>query len=108
MSTGRPPIRVARIITRLNIGGPSIQATALATRLVPRGFETLLVHGSLGVGEGDMRYLLPTDANGVEVRHVPALRRAVAPVDDASALREIVTLLGAFRPDIVHTHMAKA
>jgi glycosyltransferase involved in cell wall biosynthesis len=108
MSTGRPPIRVARIITRLNIGGPSIQAAALATRLVPRGFETLLVHGSLGAGEGDMRYLLPTDANGVEVRHVPALQRAVAPVDDASALREIVTLLGAFRPDVVHTHMAKA
>src|ERR1051325_8309114 len=50
--------RVLRIITRLNIGGPSIQAIALSERLAARGFETRLLHGRLGVGEGDMRYLL--------------------------------------------------
>src|SRR5438477_609696 len=46
-----PPIRVARIITRLNIGGPSIQAAELTSRLSPRGFDTLLVHGSVDAQE---------------------------------------------------------
>ena len=42
------PLRVLRLITRLNIGGPSIQAITLSERLTPRGFTTRLVHGSLG------------------------------------------------------------
>src|SRR4051794_12790142 len=51
-------MRVVRVITRLNVGGPSIQAITLSDRLAARGFETLLVHGQLDSGEGDMRYLL--------------------------------------------------
>ncbi len=101
-----PSVRVARIITRLNVGGPSIQAVTLSERLNERGFETLLVHGQLGPGEGDMRYLL-TDQN-VAVRSVPALQRAVAPVRDIQALAQIYRLLRRFKPAIVHTHMAKA
>ena len=59
------PTRVVRVITRLNIGGPAIQAASLTTRLVADGFETCLVHGRLDAGEGDMRYLLPADADTV-------------------------------------------
>ena len=33
-------VRVLRVITRLNIGGPSIQAITLSDRLAARGFET--------------------------------------------------------------------
>src|SRR5689334_25239837 len=66
----------------------------------------MLVHGSLGAGEGDMRYLLSDER--VDVRHVPALRRPVAPLSDAAALASVFQLLRSFRPDIVHTHMAKA
>jgi glycosyltransferase involved in cell wall biosynthesis len=98
-------MRVVRIITRLNVGGPSIQAIALSDHLTARGVETLLVHGRLGDGEGDMRYLLPTD---VETRYLPALRRRVAPLHDALALARILRILRASRPHIVHTHMAKA
>lgn len=99
-------MRIARIITRLNVGGPSIQAITLAERMNERGFETLLIHGQLGAGEGDMRYLL-TDPR-VQVRQVTALRRVVAPMRDLEALVTIYRLLCAFRPTIVHTHMAKA
>ena len=53
---------VARVITRLNIGGPSIQATRLVSGLEPLGFETVLLHGRLGQGEGDMSYLIPPGA----------------------------------------------
>jgi glycosyltransferase involved in cell wall biosynthesis len=98
-------VRILRVITRLNIGGPSIQAITLSHRLAGRGFETLLVHGRLGSAEGDMRYLLPP---GVGTRAVPALRREIAPLSDARAAAALVRIVREWRPDIVHTHMAKA
>jgi glycosyltransferase involved in cell wall biosynthesis len=98
-------VRVLRLITRLNIGGPSIQAIALSDHLAARGFTTKLVHGALGTGEGDMRYLLPAS---VDVDCVPTLRREIAPASDINALVRVLALIREFRPQIVHTHMAKA
>ena len=97
---------IVRIITRLNIGGPSIQAIALSHRLAPHGFSTHLVHGRLGEGEGDMSYLL--DGTGVKTTHVSALQRPLAPASDAAALRRLYRVMCEVRPAIVHTHMAKA
>ena len=98
--------RVLRVITRLNIGGPSIQAVALTGRLAEFGYDSRLVHGSLSRGEGDMGYLL--EREGVTATALPALRRAVRPVPDARAAWQLYRLMCAFRPDIVHTHTAKA
>lgn len=98
-------MRIARIITRLNIGGPSIQAITLTERLSTRGFDTLLIHGSLGEGEGDMRYLL---APSTRVEHVPALRRELTPASDIAAFAQVSAILRDFKPHVVHTHMAKA
>jgi glycosyltransferase involved in cell wall biosynthesis len=99
------PTRVLRIITRLNIGGPSIQAITLSERLADRGFQTQLVHGQLGAGEGDMGYLL-SDRSLAE--YLPTLRRPVMPASDMAALISLHRILRRFRPAIVHTHMAKA
>jgi glycosyltransferase involved in cell wall biosynthesis len=100
-----PAIPVVRVITRLNIGGPSIQAASLSSALVPRGFTTTLVHGRLGPGEGDMSYLV---AAGVATVFVPTLGRAIQPLADLRALAALVGELRRRRPRIVHTHMAKA
>ena len=97
--------RVARIITRLNIGGPSIQAAGLTTALEPFGFHTRLLHGRLGDGEGDMSYLLPA---GTDAHYVDTLRRPIAPLDDLRAVVRVYRELRSVRPVIVHTHMAKA
>ncbi len=101
------PIRVARIITRLNIGGPAIQAIEMSARLESMGCQTLLIHGRLGPDEGDMGYLVPPDRR-FEMAYVPALRRELAPVADAAAVARVFRLLCRFRPTIVHTHTAKA
>jgi glycosyltransferase involved in cell wall biosynthesis len=101
------PLRVARIIARLNIGGPAIQAIEMSARLEAHGCHTLLVHGQLGPDEGDMRYLVPAN-HAFEIAFVPALRRELAPHADAAAVGAIFRLLSRFRPDIVHTHTAKA
>ena len=100
------PRRVARIITRLNIGGPSIQAIELSRALVPQGFDTCLIHGRLSEGEGDMTALLPLGET--ETVYVEQLGRPISPYEDLRAFWRIYRILRRWRPDIVHTHMAKA
>ncbi|MGE0041606.1 MAG: glycosyltransferase [Vicinamibacterales bacterium] len=100
------PTHVVRVITRLNVGGPSIQAALLSARLAGRGFTTTLVHGRLGPGEGDMSYLL--EGQGVDARYLPALRRPVAPFADLAAAWALFRILRETRPAVLHTHMAKA
>jgi glycosyltransferase involved in cell wall biosynthesis len=97
--------RVARVITRLNIGGPSIQATRLTSALGDHGYTTRLFHGRLGTGEGDMSYLLDDGADAV---FVPTLCRPVSPFDDLRTLVRLYRELRRYQPHIVHTHMAKA
>src|ERR1035437_1005791 len=98
--------RVARIITRLNIGGPSIQAIDLSRDLAANGFETRLIHGRVSPGEGDMTTLLPL--GNIETVYVADLTRPVSPLRDLRAAWRIYRALCRWRPDIVHTHMAKA
>jgi glycosyltransferase involved in cell wall biosynthesis len=106
MPTDRPatPIAVVRVITRLNIGGPSIQATRLSA-LDRDGFSTTLIHGRLGDGEGDMRYLI---APGSRAIYVATLCRPLSPLDDLRTFFRLVGEMRRTRPRIVHTHMAKA
>src|SRR5579871_3256681 len=99
------PLRVLRIITRLNVGGPSIQAIELSNRLAARGWQTRLVFGRLGPGEGDMRYLLPA---GTDTEEIETLQRSIDPAADVRTLRRVLGVMRGFRPHIVHTHMAKA
>jgi glycosyltransferase involved in cell wall biosynthesis len=97
---------VARIITRLNIGGPAIQAISLSHDLLASGFETCLIHGRLSSTEGDMTRLMPIGAT--EAAYVPALVRQISPLSDLRAFWRIYRVLCRWQPDIVHTHMAKA
>lgn len=98
------PIAVVRVITRLNIGGPSIQATRLSA-LDRDGFDTTLIHGRLGAGEGDMSYLI---APGSRAIYVDTLARPLSPLNDLRAAMRLLRELRHARPEIVHTHMAKA
>src|SRR5438876_7549834 len=79
--------RVARVITRLNIGGPSIQAIDLSRELASGGFDTLLIHGRLAEGEGDMTTLLPL--GGTSVEFVEDLVRPISPLRDLRAFWRI-------------------
>lgn len=102
----RPAYRVARVITRLNIGGPSIQAINLSRELTASGFQTCLVHGHLADGEGDMTELLPL--GNTETVYVDTLVRPISPWRDLRAWWQIFQTLRRWQPDIVHTHQAKA
>lgn len=96
---------VARVITRLNIGGPTRQAIGLTTALIPHGFSTTLLHGRLTPGEGDMSTALQANATAI---FVPRLQRVLSPIDDVRTFLDLYRIFRRIRPRIVHTHMAKA
>jgi len=101
------PIRILRIITRLNIGGPSRHVILLTSGLNDgREFASTLVSGTTSQREGSMADL--AHANGIQVDVVPSLGREISPLDDLRALARLVQLVRRVQPDVVHTHMAKA
>jgi glycosyltransferase involved in cell wall biosynthesis len=96
-----------RAITRLNIGGPAIHAILLTHALDDgAAFSSTLVTGTTAPREGDM--LDFAAARDVRPVVLPALGREISPVDDLMALARMVQLVRRLRPDVVHTHMAKA
>lgn len=106
LMTDAHPVRVLRIITRLNVGGPAAHVAMLTRRMSGR-FETTVVTGSEGPGEGSAlavgRIRLPRPP----VR-VARLQRKVSPFDDLVAFVSLIRLMRRHKPDIVETHLAKA
>ena len=100
-----PPIRQVRIIARLNVGGPANQALTMTRALEDRGYRTRLVRGREGPDEGSMDYL--ADELGVIPTLVKSMRRDPGP-RDLVAFARLVWILRRERPQIVHTHAAKA
>ncbi|MDX2268735.1 MAG: glycosyltransferase [Bryobacter sp.] len=96
---------VMRIITRLAGGGPPLHVTLLHEQIQDRGYESLLVFGSCQQGEQDVEHLLSSAA---KIVRIPQLGRAPALWDDLIALFKLWRLMLHYRPDIVHTHTAKA
>jgi glycosyltransferase involved in cell wall biosynthesis len=103
-------LRVLRIVTRLNVGGPSLHVCLLTGRLDPDRFESRLAAGVPNPEEGNMLELRPDLAEEVGDRliKVPGLGRDPRVGKDTRALYHLHGLIGEFRPHIVHTHMAKA
>ena len=99
-------IKILRIITRLNIGGPSIHVSLLTKGLDPERFESILVCGNVSDLEGDMSYVA-TDL-GLKPLIVPSLRREISLHRDIRTLIHLIDILAQEKPDIVHTHTAKA
>ena len=91
----------------MNVGGPAHHVSALNGLLDADRYETLLVAGRLGRGEA------PADewarSRGATLQSVEGLRPELRPgMHDAIALARLAGVIRLFRPDIVHTHTAKA
>jgi glycosyltransferase involved in cell wall biosynthesis len=98
-------IVVLRVIDRLNVGGPAIHAALTSRGLDPRRFRTVLVHGHVEAEEADMGYLLD---ERVERVVIPSLGRELRPLADLVTLWRLYRVIRRERPDVVHTHKAKA
>lgn len=105
----RTPTRVMRFIARLNVGGPARHVVwlheALAADAYAEEFTPLLVTGTVPPGEVDMRPFAA--AHGVTPIIVPSMSREMS-VRDLFAVWDVWRLMVQARPDLVHTHTAKA
>ena len=99
------PLRIVRIIDRLNIGGPAKHVTWLAASLRDHEFTTTLITGTVPPGEGDMSYF----AREAEVTPlvINQMSRELSP-RDLLVIAKLVRQLFKLKPQIVHTHKAKA
>jgi len=70
------------------------------------GDDVLLITGPTDGPEG--RLLEAGRAGGVPVQTIDSLRRSIHPLRDLQAYRDLKQALQKFRPDVVHTHSAKA
>jgi glycosyltransferase involved in cell wall biosynthesis len=100
LSAHGDPRRVLRLITRLNVGGPARHALLLTRDLAPE-YQTTLAAGTPPPEEGEL------SDPAVPVHRLP-LVRPLSPAADARSVAAVRRLLGHHRPDILHTHMAKA
>jgi glycosyltransferase involved in cell wall biosynthesis len=99
-------MKVAHVITRMIIGGAQENTLYNCVDLIQRYADDVVLMTGPSVGpEG--RLLEQGRGEGVPVREIPHLRRAIHPVHDVRAYRELVSALREFKPDVVHTHSAK-
>ena len=98
-------VRVLRIIARMNVGGPAVQVSGLM-----RGFDQILFDHELLTGycasdEADYLEKVATDEKAIRI---DGLGRSIKPRADLTALFAIIKEIRRFKPDVIHTHTAKA
>jgi len=98
--------KILRVIARLNMGGPALHVAYLTAGLRERGYDTTLVAGSLARGEDSMAFV--ADARDVQIVRIDQLGREISPLRDLVATVRLAWLIRRERPDILHTHTAKA
>jgi glycosyltransferase involved in cell wall biosynthesis len=99
------PVRVMQIIARMNVGGPAVLVADLVRNLDIQRFSTVLVTGYCDENESDY---LEEVAQDVFAIRIPGLGRSVSPLKDLTAFFLLIREIRKFKPDVIHTHTAKA
>jgi glycosyltransferase involved in cell wall biosynthesis len=105
MAHSAAPLRVMRVVARMNVGGPALQSVMLMRGLPSDRFEQRLYTGFVEPDEADY---VDLRAPGLTVHRLPTLGRRIRPADDVRALAALTAEMRRFRPHIVHTHTFKA
>jgi glycosyltransferase involved in cell wall biosynthesis len=98
-------VKVLRIIARMNVGGPAVQISSLMRGLDPNEFDHKLITGYCEDDEADY---LETNAKDISVERIKGLGRSINLLSDVLCVFRIMKKIREFKPDIVHTHTAKA
>jgi glycosyltransferase involved in cell wall biosynthesis len=106
MPSSEQPVKVLRVIARLNMGGPALHVAYLTAGLRDRGYETTLVAGTLARGEDSMAFV--AEELGIEVERIVELQREISPLRDVRSVLHLARTIRRVRPQILHTHTAKA
>ncbi len=103
--SNQTPIRVMRIIARMNVGGPAVQVSGLMRGFNPHDFDHRLFTGYCADDEADY---LDTFAIAIQATRVQGLGRRISIGGDITAFLSLVKEIRSFKPHIIHTHTAKA
>jgi glycosyltransferase involved in cell wall biosynthesis len=98
-------VGVLRIIARMNVGGPAVQVSGLMRGFDQQLFEQELLTGYCAADEADYLEKVATDVKAIRI---DGLGRSIKPRADLTALFTIVKEIRRFKPDVIHTHTAKA
>ena len=99
------PIKIIRIQSRICIGGPAIH-TDILSRYMPENYQTILIGGAIEPGESCKYDELKS--HGVDVRIVSYMKRKLSFLNDIKSFFRLYQIIKTEKPDIVHTHTAKA
>ena len=99
------PIKVMQVIARMNVGGPAVLVADLMRNFDPGVVKAVLVTGFCDENESDY---LDKVAKDVKAVRVPGLGRSISPLRDANAFSLLLKEIRKFKPDVIHTHTAKA
>lgn len=99
------PIKVMQVIARMNVGGPAVLVADLTRNLDHQRFSTVLVTGFCDENESDY---LDEVAQDVASIRISGLGRSVSPLKDLGAFFLLIKEIRKFKPDVIHTHTAKA
>jgi glycosyltransferase involved in cell wall biosynthesis len=98
--------KILRVVSRLNIGGPTLNVKYLTEGLDSEMYETRLIAGTVSPNEGDMSYITQFDRD-TQI-DVPELQREINIIRDIKALFKVLKIIFDYRPDIIHSHTSKA
>jgi glycosyltransferase involved in cell wall biosynthesis len=98
-------MKIVRIIARLNVGGPARHVVWLTKELNNDEFQSVLLAGTVPEGEEDMSYF--AELNAVKPVYIPEMSRELSPKDVIS-LWKVYRRIVSEKPDVIHTHTAKA
>jgi len=99
------PVRVMRIIARMNVGGPAVQVTGLMRGFNSVDFDHRLYTGFCAPDESDY---LETVAADVKAVRIEGFGRRISLGGDVKAFVTLVKEIRIFKPHVIHTHTAKA
>lgn len=95
-----------RIIARLNTGGPSTHTLILTEWLDPDRFETKLIVGAVPSHEGDMTHRAME--RNLPFIQLGSMGRDIKILGDVVSFLKILSIVFKFKPDVIHSHTAKA
>ena len=98
-------IKVMQIIARMNVGGPAVIVAELMRGLDSTQFEQVLVTGYCDVNEADYLDEVATD---IKATRIAGLGRSISLVTDLRAFFGLIAMIKKLKPDVIHTHTAKA
>ena len=101
----KDPIRLARVVDRLNVGGPTYHVLLLTRDLPARGYNPVLIKGQVAPFEAEMTSVI--NEISVDSLDIPGFTKSIS-LKDAKVLWTMYRLFRSLRPQIVHTHKTKA